>query len=343
MLFNFAQRPFNDRDMLALILKEADMAVALKPGWSKPSTILFASEFPPGEKTFSFALAEAGGLGADLIVFHAYGSSDVARSEGSANCGIDYAEAHAQELRLEPLAQRARDLHIHCTIVVRPGLPADQILIFLRERKIDRVVMGAHSPGPVGKLLVGSVTEAVLRSANVPVCIVGPNVVESTFRNAVNRKILCDVSKQEVSKVVANFGAELAAENKASLILQHVIPPQKRAEALTDQTIQQIEAELPTLVPPQLRRKVKLQSRVTLGDPTEELLHQGRALQANLIVLGAHGASHFAAITRAGTVYKILAFAYCPVIALSPIVLAECGASKNRHNLSEINYLAGVI
>ena len=326
-----------------LFFEGSNMAVALKPGWSKPSTVLFASEFPPQEKTFSFALAEAARFGADLIIFHAYSSLDVAASKASTVRRHEYVSARTQRRLFVPFAQRARDIGIDCSIVVRPGLAADQILNFLRERKIDRVVMGAHCPGPIGKLLVGSVTEAVLRSANVPVCIVGPNVVESTFHNAVNRKILCDVSMREVSKVVANFGAELAAEHKASLILQQIIPPQKSTEALADQTIQQIEAELPTLVPPQLQRKVRLQSRVTLGDPTEELLYQGRALQANLIVLGAHGASQFAAITRAGTVYKILAFAYCPVMTLSPIVLAECGASEDRPLKSEVNYLAGVI
>lgn len=109
-----------------------------------------------------------------------------------------------------------------------------------------------------------------------------------------------------------------------------------------DLTIQEIAAELPSLVPARLHRKVKIQTRVTLGDPTEELLYQGRAQQANLIVMGAHGASHFAAITRAGTVYKVLAFAHCPVIALSPIALADCGAKEERIS-SEVNYMAGVI
>ena len=37
---------------------------------------------------------------------------------------------------------------------MRPGLAADQILAFTREREIDRIVMGTHSPGPIGKLLV---------------------------------------------------------------------------------------------------------------------------------------------------------------------------------------------
>jgi hypothetical protein len=44
----------------------------------------------------------------------------------------------------------------------------------------------------------------------------------------------------------------------------------------------------------------------------------GRAQQADLIVLGAQGASAFAAITRHGVVYKVLAHAHCPVITLSP-------------------------
>jgi nucleotide-binding universal stress UspA family protein len=80
---------------------------------------------------------------------------------------------------------------------------------------------------------------------------------------------------------------------------------------------------------------------VALGDPTEELLHGGRAQQANLIVLGAQDASHFAAITHASTVYKVLAYAHCPVITLSPIVLGECGVKKDRPRASEA-YLAGV-
>ena len=236
------------------------MTVTLKPGWSKPSTILFASGFPPEERTFAFALADAAGLGADLIIFHAYDDSGLEASKVSTINGHGYATARAQKRRLEPLAQRARQIGIHCKIVVRPGLAADQILNFLSEQKIDRVVMGAHSPGPVSKLLVGAVTECALRNANVPVCIVGPNVVENTFRNGVNRKILCDVSKREVSTVVANFGVELAAEHKASLILQQVIPPQERAAVLADLTIRQIEAELPTLVPAKLLRKVRVQT-----------------------------------------------------------------------------------
>ena len=69
------------------------MAAVLKPGWSKPSTILFASEIPVNEKAFSFALAQAREFGSDLILFHAYDTLVVAASEASGIRYYDYAAA----------------------------------------------------------------------------------------------------------------------------------------------------------------------------------------------------------------------------------------------------------
>jgi nucleotide-binding universal stress UspA family protein len=323
-------------------MMEMPMA-ALKPSWSKPSSILFASECPPNEKIFGFALAQAAEFGAHLTIFHVYDSSGAGAFQASKDrCYYD-SEERAEKHIFEPLVERARNLHIPSKIVFQPGSPANEILNFLSGHKVDRVVMGAHSPGPVGKLLVGSVAEALLRKANVPVCIVGPNVGEGTYRNLVTRKVLCDVSNQKASRVVARFGAGLAVEHNASLVLHHVIPPQERAETLGDRTPDQIEAELPSLVPDKLKHRVRVRTRVALGDPAEELLLHGRTQQADLIVLGAHGASKFAAIARSGMVYKVVAYAHCPVIALSPIVLAECGARDDRPRAREVNYMAGVI
>jgi nucleotide-binding universal stress UspA family protein len=317
------------------------MAAAIQAGWSKPATVLFASEFPVNERAFGFALAEAAEFGARLILFHAYDSIDIAASGGSRPARHEYAQARAGKRFLLPLAQRAGNLGIHCRLVVRPGPAAEQILAFLREWKIDRVVMGAHSPGPIGKLLVGSVAEAVLRNANVPVSIVGPYVVEGAYRNHATRTILCSTCPKKSSCVVTSFAAELAARHNARLILQHVIAPQECAEALAGRTLTQMEDELHSLVPDQLQGKLDVQTRVVLGDPTEELLYQGRAQHASLIVLGAQGASQFAAVSRAGVVYKVLAYAHCPVITLSPAVLAECGATEEKPRASEL-CLAGV-
>jgi nucleotide-binding universal stress UspA family protein len=319
------------------------MATVLKPGWSKPSTILYASEIPANEKAFAFALAQASEFGADLIIFHAYDTLVLAASETSGIRYYDYAAAARAEMKhLEPLAQRARAAGLRCEVIVRPGLAADQILAFTREREIDRIVMGTHSPGPIGKLLVGSVAEAVLRISTVPVCIVGPDVVDGAFRNFDTKTVLCALSLLDTSTVVAHFAAELASQHNARLILQHVIRPQESREILAGRTIEEIEDDLLRLIPEELQGKISAQAIVVPGDPTEELLYQARAQQADLIVLGAQGASAFAAITRHGVVYKVLAHAHCPVMTLSPVVLAQCGATGERPTNAAETFLAGV-
>jgi nucleotide-binding universal stress UspA family protein len=318
------------------------MAASLKPGWSKPSTILFASEIPANEKALSFAVAQAREFGSNLILFHAYDTLVVAASEATGVRYYDYAAAARAEVnQLEPYAQRVRLEGIGCEVVVRPGLPADQILSFLKERQVDRIVMGTHSPGAIGKLLVGSVAEAIVRTARVPVMIVGPHVLDGRYRNHATRTILCAVSMGEASETVAAFAAEMAVQHDARLILQHVIRPQERAEVLGARTIDELEGDLLALVPNKLRTKIRVQTIAVPGDPTEELLYQARAQQADLIVLGAQGASAFAAIARQGVVYKVLAHSHCPVITLSPAMLEECGVRIIREHRTEV-FLAGV-
>ena len=319
------------------------MAADIKPGWSKPSTILFTSEFPANEKGFTFALSQATEFAAELIIFHVCDNFQKTPTDSEPSLGSEYAAVRAAKQRFDALCRRAKDLGIRCKVVIRMGSPAQQILNFLAERKIDRVIMGAHSPGPVGKLLVGSVAEAVLRNANAPVCIVGPHVLEDSYRNLDGRKILCDVSQQQGRGGVASFGAALAASHNASLILHRVISPQERDEVLAYRTIDQLEAELPALVASSTQTRLGLRTRVAFGDPIEELLYQGRSKQAHIIVLGAQGASQFAAVSRAGTVYKILAYAHCPVMVLSPVLLAEFGPAEPQVKASTLHYVAGVI
>ena len=96
------------------------------------------------------------------------------------------------------------------------------------------------------------------------------------------------------------------------------------------------------LVPTRLQEQIAIQTIVVPGDPTEELLYQSRAQQVDLIVLGAQGASAFAAITRHGVVYKTLAHTPCPVITLSPVVLAGCGSKSEKLRAAEA-YMAGIV
>src|ERR1035441_688780 len=104
----------------------------ISPRWSKPSTILFATEIPTNEKAFAFALAQAAELSASIIVFHANGRLDVTDTEASGPPLVNYATARAMKERLEPLARHAKALGIECNIVVRSGLACEQKRFFLR-------------------------------------------------------------------------------------------------------------------------------------------------------------------------------------------------------------------
>ncbi len=100
------------------------MAAVLKPGWSKPSAILFASEIPANEKAFAFAVAQALESGADLILFHAYDTLVFAASETSGVRYYDYAAAaHTEMQRLEDHCAGRRGRRVcDARSWVRPGL-----------------------------------------------------------------------------------------------------------------------------------------------------------------------------------------------------------------------------
>jgi len=66
---------------------------------------------------------------------------------------------------------------ISITTIVVSGHPAPKILKQLREGNHDLLVMGTRGLGRVGSALLGSVSQAVLHEAEVPVLVVrGPRV-----------------------------------------------------------------------------------------------------------------------------------------------------------------------
>ena len=77
-----------------------------------------------------------------------------------------------------------------------------------------------------------------------------------------------------------------------------------------------IKSDLASMVPAKIQGKIPIETIVGSGDPAEEVLHQGLARQADLIFLGARSASVFAAISRQGVVYKVVAHAHRPVVTL---------------------------
>ena len=63
-------------------------------------------------------------------------------------------------------------IKVETDFAVKAGDPAENIINYVKEHSISLVVMTTHGHGGVRRLLVGSVTDRVIRSCEVPVLVV---------------------------------------------------------------------------------------------------------------------------------------------------------------------------
>jgi nucleotide-binding universal stress UspA family protein len=80
----------------------------------------------------------------------------------------DYAVRQA-ETHLTDLAQRLAKDGTAITTFIRLGKPTDEILRFATENAVDLLIMGTHGRTGLAHMLLGSVTERVIRTSTAPV------------------------------------------------------------------------------------------------------------------------------------------------------------------------------
>jgi nucleotide-binding universal stress UspA family protein len=139
-------------------------------------TILHPTDFSTNS---SYALGLAGSLardyGARLIILHIATPPAAVYAEGIV---LPEPEGYEEELRsqlqrLQPEGLESRTEHC----LVRGGAAAE-ILRVAEEKNCDLIVMGTHGRSGVGRLLLGSVAEQVIRRAPCPVVTVKTPVKE---------------------------------------------------------------------------------------------------------------------------------------------------------------------
>jgi nucleotide-binding universal stress UspA family protein len=78
----------------------------------------------------------------------------------------DYAESFAR------LQEMISTIGLESTTVRVKGPPVDVILAQAENSRVDLIVLGSHSRGPLSHLFLGSVADGVIRRAKCPVLIV---------------------------------------------------------------------------------------------------------------------------------------------------------------------------
>ena len=102
---------------------------------------------------------------AELVASTTY-TSGAAKNEERMH---EEAEENAAEV-----AEEARERGLEAVEVVKTGIPAEKIVEYADEN-VDAVVMGTHGRSGVRRVLLGSVTDKVVRTASVPVITVRPD------------------------------------------------------------------------------------------------------------------------------------------------------------------------
>jgi nucleotide-binding universal stress UspA family protein/YHS domain-containing protein len=93
---------------------------------------------------------------------------------------LDALQGTAHEL-LDQLAGRLRDRGVTISTQIVPGDAVPQISRLAVEGGYDLVVMSTHGHGMLARALIGSTTDGVVRTSEVPVLVIQPHSMETPF------------------------------------------------------------------------------------------------------------------------------------------------------------------
>ena len=218
----------------------------------------------------------------------------------------------AARARLEGLAGTIRDGGVRCEAAILHGDPAFRILQAARDSAADLIVMATHGRKGVSRVVLGSVTEAVLHAAPCPLLTIPPRAGGSggTFR-----RVLCAVDFSP-SSLATFFSAQAMVQDAYSeLTVLHVIDrafasdPPAAARARAEDALAGLHERVPV-------HRCALRDAVRIGETAAEVLKMAAEEDAHLIVVGAHSRRPGMAAMVGSCADRIVRESPCPVLAV---------------------------
>lgn len=294
--------------------------------------VLFATDFSAtSEAALPYATAVCRHFGSTLHVAHVLSDTSLILMAG----GVDYvsmstlyddALAEAKE-KLNQMAAAFDGIPYHT--YVRHGLVWKNLAEIVIQSEVDVIVLGTHGRTGLGKLLLGSVAEDILRHAPCPVLTVGPKVSARdrlpAFRSREHdvapteldmRQIVFATNFAHNSALVAQTAVSLAEEFRARLTLLHVMEDYTRLGTHPG-PIEDGIRRLRELIPMDATLQYLPETLLEFGTAHERILKIASEREADLIVVGARtpadvGATHL----PWSTTHQVIARAQCPVLTV---------------------------
>ena len=281
--------------------------------------ILFATDFSPAAaRAIPFVKKIAKHYDADLVTLHVCPPVVNSMTEtGTWPTEIEAAKAQDDMHREEVLDTFAG---IRTEVLMEEGSIQSCLEVAIAKHNTDLVVIGTRGRTGLGKLLLGSVAEEILRTVSCPVLTVGPHSSASRETGGQFREILYATDFSPESQGAAAYAVSLAQEFQSRLILLHVIPEQEAGDLVSAADVTtSSERRLRKLVPPEAEVWCKPQYFVERGDPAEKILEFANLRKTDLIVIGVRpekGVPGAATHLPIATAHKIVSQATCPVLTV---------------------------
>ncbi len=246
---------------------------------------------------------------------------EIARLYGAKICAVHVKTGEWDKLQ-EQESDRLRELlkGVPHEFLVVPGGPTalkesgdtpTTLLGLVGTKNIDLIVVGTHGRSGLGRVLIGSVAETIVREAPCPVLTVGPRLMFEPKWALKIREVLYATDLTPSSEGALQYAISLAQENKARLTILNVIPKPKAGEVVS--TLRRVEQ----LVPPEKELGSQPNCIVETGDPAEKILDMAGWYKADIIVLGIRPHSVGAAThLLRPTAHRVIAGATCPVLTV---------------------------
>jgi nucleotide-binding universal stress UspA family protein len=192
--------------------------------------------------------------------------------------------------------------------------------------KADLIVMGTHGHRGFKRLVVGSVTESVLREAPCPVLTVPPHERPATSQAVTFKRILCPVDFSPSSLQGVGFALDLVrqADGRVTLLsvlewlaeeeprsLAHFNVPEFRSHMARD-----TEDQLRALVADEPQTRSAIDTLVVFGRAHRQILRVAEEQSADLIVMGAQGRGGMSLALFGSTTQQVVRGATCPVLTV---------------------------
>ena len=213
--------------------------------------------------------------------------------------------------------------------LVRTGHPADTLTDLTEEFNIDLVIAATHGRSGLKRLIIGSVTERLMRTLTCPLLIVrshDPKITAPIDLEKKFQRILVGCDFSDASDQALQYALSLAQELQSELHLIHVIRPSvyegliktaaapvpRRSEDLGEQ----LEARLSARLPEHAYDWCNPQFQILAGEPYEEITKYAVLHKMNLIVLGTRGLGMVEKLLVGSTTDRVARQAPCPLLSV---------------------------